>query len=337
MTSLIQVDQLYRYYGDYCAVSNVSFTLEKGEILGFLGPNGAGKSSTMQMICGNLAPTSGQIVINGIDILDNPKEAKRELGYLPETPPVYRELTVREYLTYCAQLHQIPRSQFKKALDNALDRCGLTDVADRLINNLSKGFQQRVGIAQAIIHTPAVIILDEPTVGLDPIQKREIRELIRDLGKEHGIILSTHDLPEVQESCTRVQIIHQGKLVLNDSIEGLEQQMRPSSLLLETRQAAELAAFDRLDGVQSIDELGQNRYRVFHDKDRNPAESVAATVVGHGWGLLELSPEWRSMEQIFIDITSHDAGVSLERGNTGFESNFSHPNPLPGGEGDQKE
>ena len=305
MTSLIQVDQLYRYYGNHCAVDNVSFTLERGEILGFLGPNGAGKSSTMQMICGNLAPTSGQVVINGIDILDNPREAKRELGYLPETPPVYRELSVDEFLHYCAQLHRIPRDRVRKALDNAKERCGLTEVGDRLINNLSKGYQQRVGIAQAILHTPAVIILDEPTVGLDPIQIREIRQLIRDLGQEHGIILSTHILPEVQESCTRVQIIHQGRLVFNDSIEGLEQQMQASSFVLQMRQAPELVKLYALDGVLSIDELGEDRYRVFHDKDRNPAEAVAATVVGQGWGLLELSPEKRSLEQIFIDITQH--------------------------------
>ena len=183
MNELIQVDQLTRFYGDHCAVDNVSFALRKGEILGFLGPNGAGKSSTMQMICGNLAPTSGQIRVNGIDILDNPKDAKRELGYLPEIPPVYRELTVDEYLGYCARLHGIPRDRQKAALEQAKDRCGLTDVGERLIGNLSKGYQQRVGIAQAILHMPAVIILDEPTVGLDPLQIREIRELIRELGK----------------------------------------------------------------------------------------------------------------------------------------------------------
>lgn len=305
MSSLIQVEQLSRYYGGHCAVNNVSFSLEKGEILGFLGPNGAGKSTTMQMICGNLAPTAGQILINGIDILDNPKEAKRELGYLPENPPVYRELTVDEYLDYCANLHRIPRDKARRAVDNAKERCGLTEVGQRLINNLSKGYQQRVGIAQAILHTPAVIILDEPTVGLDPIQIREIRELIRDLGREHGIILSTHILPEVQESCTRVQIIHQGKLVLNDSIQGLEQQMRASSVLLGTREMPELMRLYGIEGVQSITELGEHRYRIFHDRDRNPAEQIAAAVVAGGWGLMELTPERRSMEQIFIDITQH--------------------------------
>ena len=303
MNELIQVDQLTRYYSDHCAVDNVSFTLYKGEILGFLGPNGAGKSSTMQMICGNLAPTSGQIFINGIDILDNPKEAKRELGYLPEIPPVYRELTVDEYLGYCARLHSIPRDRWKASLDQAKERCGLTEVGSRLIGNLSKGYQQRVGIAQAILHMPAVIILDEPTVGLDPLQIREIRELIRDLGKEHGVILSTHILPEVQESCTQVQIINKGKLVLNDSIEGLEQQMRASSLVVGMTKPPDLQRLATIPFIQKIDDLGEQRYRIFHDKDQNPAEQVAELIVSSGWGLQELAPERRSMEQIFIDIT----------------------------------
>jgi ABC-2 type transport system ATP-binding protein len=303
MNELIQVDQLTRYYGDHCAVDNVTFALRKGEILGFLGPNGAGKTSTMQMICGNLAPTSGQIRVNGIDILDNPKDAKRELGYLPEIPPVYRELTVDEYLMYCARLHGIPRDRRQAALDQAKDRCGLADVGGRLIGNLSKGYQQRVGIAQAILHMPAVIILDEPTVGLDPLQIREIRELIRELGREHGVILSTHILSEVQESCTQVQIINRGRLVLNDSIEGLEQQMRASSLVMVLQQAPDLNQLAAVASVQKIDDLGECRYRVFHDKDSNPARQLAEVVVAAGWGLLELTPERRSMEQIFIDIT----------------------------------
>ena len=303
MQKLIEVEQLTRYYGDHCAVNNVSFALEKGEILGFLGPNGAGKTSTMQMICGNLAPTSGQVLINGIDMLDQPKQAKRALGYLPEIPPVYRDLTVDEFLGYCARLHGIPMERRQKALDQARERTGLKDVADRLIGNLSKGYQQRVGIAQAIVHMPDVIILDEPTVGLDPIQIREIRELIRDLGQEHGVILSTHILSEVQESCTRVQIIHQGRLVFNDRIEGLEQQMRASSLLLATARTPDLEVMASLSPIQRIDDLGDHHYRIFHDKTEDPSESLAALVVNSGWGLRELMPERCSMEQIFIDIT----------------------------------
>ena len=312
MTSLIQVDQLYRYYGDHCAVNNVSFSLERGEILGFLGPNGAGKSTTMQMICGNLAPTAGQIAINGIDILDKPKEAKRELGYLPEVPPVYRDLTTDEFLDYCARLHRIPRASIGKAVENAKERCGLTELSTRLIGNLSKGYQQRVGIAQAILHTPAVIILDEPTVGLDPIQIREIRELIRELGKEHGIILSTHILPEIQEVCTRVQIIHQGQLVLNDSIQGLERSMRGLSVQLRTQDTPDLVKLYAIKGIHGIEELGDNRYRIFHDQESTPAGAIAETAVSAGWGLLELIPEKRSMEQIFVEITRHSPQTEEE-------------------------
>ena len=306
MTSLIQVEQLYRYFGGHCAVNNVSFTLEKGEILGFLGPNGAGKTTTMQMICGNLAPSAGQIFINGLDILDQSREAKRELGYLPEVPPVYRELTTDEFLHYCARLHRLPREKTAKAVDNAKERCGLTDVGTRLIGNLSKGYQQRVGIAQAILHTPAVIVLDEPTVGLDPLQIREIRELIRELGREHGIILSTHILPEIQEVCTRVQIIHQGQLVLHDSIEGLERNMRGLSILLRTQETPDLVKLFAIKGILSIEETGDGRQRIFHDQDSSPAAAIAETAVTAGWGLLELTPEKRSMEQIFIEITQHN-------------------------------
>jgi len=309
----IDVDGLTKQFDAVRAVDDLSFTVGPGRVTGFLGPNGAGKSTTMQMICGNLAPTAGQILVHGVDILDNPKEAKRELGYLPETPPVYRELTPDEFLGYCAKLHQIPRSQVGQAVENAKARCGLTDVADRLIGNLSKGYQQRVGIAQAILHSPAVIILDEPTVGLDPLQIREIRELIRELGKEHGIILSTHILPEIQEVCTRVQIIHQGQLVLNDSIAGLERNMRALSVLVRTQQAADATKLQAIDGVHSVDELGDNRYRVFHDQDASPASAIAETAVASGWGLLELTPERRSMEQIFIDITQPThAGAKLQ-------------------------
>jgi len=192
---LVDAKNLTRYYSRICAVNDVSFELAKGDVLGFLGPNGAGKSSTMQMITGNLAPTAGQISVNGIDLIEKPKQAKLSIGYLPEQPPVYRELTVDEYLEYCARLNRIVRSQQVSAVATAKDRCGLGDVGRRLIGNLSKGFKQRVGIAQAILHSPAVVVLDEPTVGLDPIQIREIRKLIRELGEEHGIILSTHILP----------------------------------------------------------------------------------------------------------------------------------------------
>lgn len=219
---LITATGLSRDYGDHRAVINLDVELRKGEVLGLLGPNGAGKSTTMQMLTGNLAPTAGEIHINGVDLLDEPRKAKQQIGYLPEQPPVYRDLTVSEYLHYCARLRNVPAAQRQGSVERASERCGLKDVGKRLIGNLSKGYRQRVGIAQAILHNPAVVILDEPTVGLDPIQIREIRSLIRELGQEHGIILSTHILPEVQAVCDRVQILNRGKTVFNNTLEGVE-------------------------------------------------------------------------------------------------------------------
>lgn len=303
MTNLIEAEHLYRYYGKHCAVNDVSFTLAKGEVLGFLGPNGAGKTTTMQMLCGNLAPSAGQIKINGFDLLDQPKSAKLSLGYLPDTPPLYRELSVDEFLLYCAQLHGIAKVSVTQAVNKAKERCGLTEVADRLIANLSKGFQQRVGIAQAILHNPEVIILDEPTVGLDPIQIREIRALIRELGRDHGVILSTHILTEVQESCSHVQIIHQGQLILNETIAGLNQQMDTGTLQVTTRLAADNNILLAIHGVTSIDNITENCIKIHHSVTANPAEQIAEQIIAAGWGLQELTPIKRSMEDIFITLT----------------------------------
>ncbi|MEO8165894.1 MAG: ATP-binding cassette domain-containing protein, partial [Betaproteobacteria bacterium] len=214
---------LSRTYGSNRAVREVSLQLKRGEVLGLLGPNGAGKTTTMQMLTGNLAPTTGEVEICGIDLLDQPTQAKSRIGYLPEVPPLYRELKVDEYLRLAGRLHKVKKSAIANAVQRAKNRCGLADMGKRLIGSLSKGYQQRVGIAQAIIHEPDVIILDEPTVGLDPNQIREIRTLIRDLGRDHSLILSTHILPEVEAICDRVQILHRGEVVFNDTIAGLKQ------------------------------------------------------------------------------------------------------------------
>lgn len=307
--ALVHVEHLTRYYSMTCAVNDVSFDLAKGEVLGFLGPNGAGKSSTMQMITGNIAPSAGQICIEGIDLLDQPKRAKQEIGYLPEQPPVYRELTVDEYLYYCARLNRIPRSKISTAVAMAKDRCGLGDVGRRLIGNLSKGYQQRAGIAQAIIHNPAVVILDEPTVGLDPIQIREIRALICELGKDHGIILSTHILPEVQATCNRVQIIHHGKLVFTDSTRGMEQRMNATSLLAVFNKTPDISSVLQVAGVDKAEQLADGRIRI-HFSDTDPAEALIEQSVSHHWRLRELVPERRTLEQIFIELTCSEIPVS---------------------------
>jgi ABC-2 type transport system ATP-binding protein len=307
---LIEVEHLYRYYGGLCAVRNVSFQVCRGEVVGFLGPNGAGKTTVMQVISGNLAPTAGRVVIHGIDMLDEPRTAKQGLGYLPEQPPLYRELTVDEFLRFCARLNRVPRSQVNAAVARAKHRCGLEEVGPRLIGNLSKGFQQRVGIAQAIIHVPDVVILDEPTVGLDPIQIREIRSLIRELGKEHSVLLSSHILPEVQATCDRVQIIHRGELVLSDSIAGLERRMRASSLQVALRSPPRAEELRAIPGVQEVEELSDGRLRLHFVPDESPAETLVRLSVERDWGLYELVPERRSLEEIFVDITQAEPALT---------------------------
>ncbi len=305
MSSLISVNNLTRHYGDFCAVNNVSFELAAGDILGFLGPNGAGKSSTMQMLSGNLAPTFGEININGIDLLENPKAAKACLGYLPENPPLYREMTVTEYLQFCARLHLVSKSQLNGACDFAIERCGLGDVRQRLIRNLSKGYQQRVGIAQAILHSPPVIILDEPTVGLDPIQILEIRQLIKTLGETHGIILCTHILPEVQAVCSRVQIIDQGSLVYSAGIDELmnRQSTQYEIALASSIDIETLVSHDAFSAIVQLDE-----HNFIVDSELS-AEQLSEYIVQQQWGLTRFAPRQTSLEQIFIDLTTGDVGI----------------------------
>jgi len=220
---LIQAQHLHRYYGKYHAVNKISVTLYKGEILGLLGQNGAGKSTIMQLLTGNIMPNSGTIKINDINLQEEPIAAKRQLGYLPETPPLYRDMRVVEYLGYCGLLHDIPKTALNDAVNKVVQRCGLQEMQQRIIANLSKGYQQRVGIAQAIIHEPAVIILDEPTVGLDPIQIQQIRSLIKQLAQDHSVLLSTHILQEVEALCDRVHIINKGQTVFVDTLDALKQ------------------------------------------------------------------------------------------------------------------
>ena len=305
----LSAHRLTRRYGNALAVAELDLELKRGEVLGLLGPNGAGKTTTMQMLTGNLAPSSGSVSICGIDLLEKPRLAKAKIGYLPETPPLYRELTVDEFLTFCGRLHRVPRGELPQAVKQTKARCGLDDMGRRLIAHLSKGYQQRVGIAQAILHQPDVVILDEPTVGLDPNQIREIRALIRELGGSHSVILSTHILPEVEAICDRVQIMHRGKIVFADSIDGLRRSRQTERLVVNFMRPPTLEALKAIPGVKDAQAMENNLIRVLCHPDANPAEAITRMAAENNWGLTQLSPERTSLEDVFAELTRQEAAA----------------------------
>lgn len=297
---------LTRNFGAHTAVNDINLELRRGEVLGFLGPNGAGKTTTMQMLTGNLAPSAGSVGICGIDLLDHPVAAKAKIGYLPETPPLYRELTVDEFLMLVARLHRIPKAGRRDAIDGVKQRCGLTGVGGKLIGALSKGFQQRVGIAQAIVHGPDVVILDEPTVGLDPNQIREIRGLIRELGGKHSVILSTHILPEVEAICDRVQIMHHGNLVYSDTIAALKDFQSGRTVLLGLRRPPAPGELAALPGVAKVESVSETLFRLQLEADGDPVDALVKQSTGKDWGLYQLSPGQTSLEDVFVNLTRRE-------------------------------
>lgn len=297
---------LSRHFGARHAVQDVSLTLHRGEVLGLLGPNGAGKTTTMQMLTGNLAPTAGEIVVCGVDLLDRPSQAKARIGYLPETPPLYRDFSVDEYLQTAARLHRVPRVRLGEAVVRAKKRCGLIEMGPRLIGTLSKGYQQRVGIAQAIVHDPDVVVLDEPTVGLDPNQIREIRSLIRELAADHSVLLSTHILPEVEAVCDRVQILSQGRVVYADTIAALKQQRGGHALTVALRSPPAESDLRALPGVNEVSSLAAGRFRLFFDPAADPVDALVRASVERGWGLRELAPVETSLEEVFVHLTQRE-------------------------------
>lgn len=299
---MIRMTGITRFFGQFCAVRNISLELFQGEIVGLLGPNGAGKSTTLRILSGCLGASHGSVQLDGIDLFKEPLQAKRAIGYLPETPPLYHELTVDEYLSFCAHLKRVQKLEIKAALDRVKSLCGLGREGNRLIRNLSKGFQQRVGIAQAIIHNPRVIILDEPTSGLDPNQIVEIRSLIRTLGSSHGVILSTHILPEVQSVCDRVLILNNGRLIYTESLAQMRD--RESDVLkIRLGHSPGQAAVAELAGIVSVTTLAENRFSL-QLSGTCSAEAVAKQIIQRGWGLLELIPEKQNLEQIFYRLTT---------------------------------
>lgn len=306
---MIEVKNLVKKYGDHTAVDHLSFTVEKGQIYGFLGPNGAGKSTTMNIMTGYLGATDGEILINGHDILKEPEAAKKSIGYLPELPPLYMDMTVMEYLKFSAELKKIKKEDREAEIEKALKLVKLADVQDRLIKNLSKGYKQRVGLAQAILGFPEIIILDEPTVGLDPKQIIEIRELIRELAKEHTVILSSHILAEIREVCDYIMIISKGKLVASDTPEHLEELMNSSDTIhIETR-AEEETVREILSGLEDIEDViytQENeilKAEVKTKERKDIREAIFSAFAEAQCPLLTLQKTTVSLEEVFLELT----------------------------------
>ena len=318
---MIEVQHLTKRYGPVTAVDDVSFRAERGEILGFLGPNGAGKTTTMRILTGYMPPTDGKAMVGGYDVQDQPIEAKRRTGYLPETPPLYPDMTVRDYLVFCASIKGVPRAERAGRVKNSMDRTRISDVAQRHCGKLSKGYRQRVGLAQALLHNPDVLILDEPTAGLDPKQIIETRQLIKQLGGDHTVILSTHILPEVSQTCNRVVIINKGRVVAVDSPDNLTSRLRGSETMFMQVDAGGADARDVLKLIPGVTDvrLAETRgavaaLEVESETGRDVRRELASAVVNRGWGLLELRPMRMSLEEIFLHLTTEDAAAAEPAG-----------------------
>jgi ABC-2 type transport system ATP-binding protein len=314
---MIEVQSLTKRYGPVTAVNDVTFRVEGGEILGFLGPNGAGKTTTMRIITGYMPATEGKVVVAGHDVFEQPVQAKRHTGYLPETPPLYPDMTVREYLNFVGRIKAVPRRELKSRVDAVMKKTWIADMADRHCAKLSKGYRQRVGLAQAIIHNPDVLVLDEPTAGLDPKQIIETRQLIRELAGTHTIVLSTHILPEVSQTCQRVVIISKGRVVAVDTPENLTARLRGSEtmfLQVAGPDDAVPAALSALPGVTRVSaDTGKDgllAIEVDSERGRDVRRELAATIVSSGWGLLELRPMRMSLEDIFLSLTTEEGAAT---------------------------
>ena len=315
---MIEINNLVKRYGDKNAVKGISFTVNDGEVLGFLGPNGAGKTTTMNIITGYLSSTSGTVKVNGHDILEEPELAKKEIGYLPENPPLYNDMTVKEYLSFICDLKGVEKERRKNMLDNIVAMVKISDVYNRLIGNLSKGYKQRVGIAQALIGNPSILILDEPTVGLDPNQIIEIRRLIKTLSKNHSIVISSHILSEIQEIADRVVIINHGKIAAVDTISDLSKRLSGQSKILLTFRGPIKDAVTRLRTVKGIaaavSRVADSRYSqveltIAANDTTETRIAVFELMAREGWPILEMRSLDPSLEEVFLSITSGKGGV----------------------------
>jgi len=313
---MISVSGLTKYYADNLALNRVTFDVQAGDVVGFLGPNGAGKSTTMKIITCFLPPSAGTATVAGFNIIDRPMEVRRRIGYMPENVPLYTEMRVREYLTFRARIKDVPRKGRKQRVEKVMDRCWLTSVARQTIGTLSKGYRQRVGLADAMVSDPEILVLDEPTIGLDPNQVRQVRSLIRELGSDHTVLLSTHILPEVEVVCDKVIIINGGRIAMQDSLDSLRRGTGPTvDYYLEVKGPAD-AARAVLSTVPGLKDLQENtphhggaQFAGFAFKvarDSAGAEEAAARIVKNGWGVRELRRKERTLEDVFVEVVGRE-------------------------------
>ena len=304
--SIVKVEHLSHRYSVQWAIRDIDFEINQRGILGLLGSNGAGKSTTMNIICGVLKQTEGNVYINGINLRENPVEAKKNVGFLPQKAPLHLDFTVDEYLTYCAELHMVDKTRIKAAVDEAKERCGITHFSKRVLRNLSGGYQQRVGIAQAIVHNPKFVVLDEPTNGLDPNQIVEVRHLIKEIAEERSVLLSTHILSEVQATCREIKMIENGQMIFSGTIEQCDNYIQPNTLLLEL-DTPPMECDLMLPGISKVETLSERRFRLRYDGDQDTAKRVAEQCVTRGWGLIELVIEKSSLDAVFAQLSKNAA------------------------------
>lgn len=303
--TLLSVHNLTRSFDNHTAIHNLNFEIHRGEVVALLGTNGAGKSTTLNVVTGNLKPDSGDVKICGTNIVTKPKQAKKHLGYLPDTPPLYRELNVIEYLEFAARLHGVEQTQIRQNIDKVIDTCGLQSVRKKLISNLSKGYQQRIGIAQAVIHHPALVILDEPTIGLDPVQMQDIRTLLHELSSDHSVLLSTHMLSEAESTCDRVLIIDNGELLLDQALQDLNKSPG-KRVKLRFRSNPSVEELNSIDGCESVS-CSQYGNFVCRYNDANFIQHVQTKSLQSDWQLYEIAPVASTLEQVFLDLVVRDS------------------------------
>ncbi|MBO9632166.1 MAG: ABC transporter ATP-binding protein [Chitinophagaceae bacterium] len=309
MESIIRTVGLSHRYSTAWAIKDINIEIKKKGIFGLLGSNGAGKSTTMNIICGVLKQTQGDVLINGIDKKKDPIEAKKQIGFLPQVAPLYLDLTVREYLTFTGKIRLMDTAVLTSALDEVMEKCGLTHMQDRLLKNLSGGYRQRVGIAQAIIHKPRLVVLDEPTNGLDPVQIIEVRNLIKEIAEERTVVLSSHILSEIQVLCEEIIMIEQGRLVFSDSMEAFNNYIAPQSLLVDFENPPAADFLGNINGVNRVEKISQRSFRMFYNGEKAVNEAIISRSMENGWRLTQLTVEKNSIDEIFKQLSKNSKNI----------------------------